>query len=218
MRPLADQIPPGGLPHERLLPLARALATRLVLDHALDLPRGDLHPDLVLWDGAAAVELPDPPRPRTPPDPPPELTGAAAISAAGFFAPEQSALSPPSVRADLFVAGTILYLAATGEHPFADERADQIAANIQSHDPTPPGRVRDGLPLAWDGIVMNCLHKDPRMRYASALDLERDVRALPLSAPPGTGRRMPRRLHLGRLVAALAALAALGLLLFRLLA
>jgi len=207
LHPLARQIPAQGLPRDALLRFARAFCRRAAIDHALDQRRGDLHPDHILWDGGDQVELPEPPRALPVPDPLPDLDGDGAERAVGFFAPEQLRGEPATVRSDVFAAGVVLYLAATGEHPFADRDADTIATNIQGYHPPQPGRARRDLPMDWDGLVMICLHKEPPMRFASLLDVEREVERIASHPLGGTPRRRHRRVDWLRVAAAAALLA-----------
>jgi hypothetical protein len=209
LRPLSEQIPRQGLPPDALLALARGLSQRAALDHALDQRRGDLHPDHILWDGGTQVELAEPPRPLAVPSPIPDLSGAAAERAVGFFAPEQLRGEPPTVRSDVFSTGVVLYLAATGEHPFADRDAEAIATNIERYHPPQPGRERRDLSMDWDGLVMICLHKEPPMRFASLLDVEREVERIAAHPLGGTPRRRHRRVDWRRVALALLVVAAL---------
>ena len=218
VRPLAEQIPPQGLPLDRLIAFGCAFAARLASDHALDIARGDLHPERIRWDGDATVELADPPAPAVVPDPLPDLQDGAALAAVGYFAPEQLAGRPVTVRSDMFVAGVILWQLATGSHPFADQRAHEIVSNIQGFHPPQPGRSRELLPIEWDQMCMISLHKEPEMRLASALDLERLMRQLAAHPTRGTRRdRQPRKLRLGRLLFVLLAVLAVTLVLTRIL-
>jgi serine/threonine protein kinase len=214
VRPLSEQIPPKGLPVDRLIAFGCAFAARLSSDHALDVARGDLHPDRILWDGDRTVELAETPVPARVPDPLPDVEGPAALAAVGYLAPEQLLGQPITVRTDMFVVGIILWQVATGAHPFADQRCHEIVSNIESFHPPQPGRTRDHLPIEWDQMCMISLHKEPPMRLASALDLETLMKQLAAHPTRGTRRdRQPRKLRLGRLLFAVLAAAAITLLL-----
>ncbi len=107
------------------------------------------------------------------------LTGPFAIrGTVGYMAPEQAAGKPVDTRADQFAFGVMLYEMVSGRRPFDRETAIQTLADILEAEPRPLGKVCPAAPPALASIVHRCLQKDPRERYASTLDLARDLRDL----------------------------------------
>ncbi len=189
MKTLSAYVRTAPLTTAELLAFALAFSDRLALDHATDVSHGDLHPENILWDGDQTVEFAE---------------RGEDSSDVGYLAPEQcGAPGELGPRSDVFAAGTILYEAATGEHPFADPTShDDTAwiANIRSYTPRPPGHIRSELAVEWDGILACCLHKEANQRFASALDLHAQIRRLQVSG--GTPRKNPFQPRWGRIVAA----------------
>jgi hypothetical protein len=95
-----------------------------------------------------------------------------------YMAPEQAAGQASSVGpgADIYALGAILYEMLTGRPPFKGASAIETIQQVLNEDPVPPGRLRSRLPKDLELICLKCLEKDPRRRYATALDLAADLR------------------------------------------
>ncbi|HSK01077.1 MAG TPA: protein kinase [Kofleriaceae bacterium] len=78
-------------------------------------------------------------------------------------------------RSDVFSIGTILYELTTGRLPFTDETEYGILNQIVNRDAEPPGRLVTGYPPALEAIAMRALARDPDQRYATALEMQKDV-------------------------------------------
>ena len=158
--------------------------------------------------------------------PPPRTTAGAVLGTVGYMAPEQARGRSVDFRADQFAFGAILYEMATGKQAFHRETPAQTLSAI-IEDPFEPLAVQNpGFPPPARWIVERCLEKDPDARYASTLDLARELRTVrdhveeapsssvsgpPAAAPaapsgPPSGTRRPWR---RRVLIAAGALAAL---------
>jgi tetratricopeptide (TPR) repeat protein len=97
----------------------------------------------------------------------PTLPGVA-LGTVAYMSPEQLQGGSIDHRSDLWAFGALLYEALTGQSPFA---APQIPAQLQrilNEDPTPVTNLRSDAPDDLCRIIENCLHKDPRDRFATA--------------------------------------------------
>jgi serine/threonine-protein kinase len=90
-------------------------------------------------------------------------TGAVSLAAFHYLAPEQVESSglAPDHRADLYAVGAIFQEMLTGRPP--------------SGKFTLPSQTNGALPPETDVIVLKCLARNPRERYATALDLLADL-------------------------------------------
>jgi Flp pilus assembly protein TadD len=110
-------------------------------------------------------------------------------------------------RDDIFSLGIVFYEMLTAQHPF---RADSFLATsdrIRHEVPVPLGHLNPQIPGRLEGLVAKMLAKDPAERYANALQLLADLRALEQGEPrPVTLRAVLRRWVRRRKVAVLAIL------------
>jgi eukaryotic-like serine/threonine-protein kinase len=95
----------------------------------------------------------------------------------GFLSPEQASgavtnVGPP---ADVYSLGAVLYECLTGRPPFVGPDPVQTVLRALTDEPIPPSRLAGKLPADLDTIVLKCLEKSPRRRYASAAALADDL-------------------------------------------
>jgi eukaryotic-like serine/threonine-protein kinase len=160
-----------------------------ILDFGLVKLRGDGSGGHEQWFDSAAPTWPDSPSPQT--------AVGAVLGTAGYMSPEQARGRAVDHRSDQFALGAILYELATGRQAFHRETPAQTIAAIIDATPEPLATVNPALPAPARWIIERCLAKDPAERYASTLDLARELRnvreRLPevgsSSAPPAAAGR-----------------------------
>ena len=107
-----------------------------------------------------------------------------------YMSPEQAAgrhdASGPAT--DVYGLGTMLYECLTGQVPFVATSVVETLDLIRSAEPRSPRRLQPSVPRDLETVCLNCLHKDPARRYATALavadDLRRFLDGEPIAARP----------------------------------
>ncbi|MCS7207981.1 MAG: PASTA domain-containing protein [Fimbriimonadales bacterium] len=97
---------------------------------------------------------------------------------AAYTAPELFQGGAPSIASDLYACGVLLFEMIAATPPFTGETPASIA-EAHLNAPIPSLRQRNpAAPRTVEGIVTKCLQKDPTMRYATALQLLNDLKAV----------------------------------------
>ncbi len=162
----------------------------------------------------------------TDPDDPRLTLSDEVLGSPAYMSPEQilSARSADA-RSDVWSLGVVLHQLVTGKLPFASANAVEMVRLVRKGTPAPPSTQRAGLPLAFDGVVMRCLEKDPALRYPSTAALAEAlgpfVRGVapashsptptPAPTPTPPSRRLPVAIAIAIAVAVGLALAAAAL-------
>jgi eukaryotic-like serine/threonine-protein kinase len=108
-----------------------------------------------------------------------------------YMSPEQLRGDPLDVRADVYSAGAVLYEAATGRPPFAQQGLVCLIDAVLHVEPKRPRELNPALSPGFDELVMTALAKDASARFGST----RDMRAALLRSLPSVtdrSRRAPR--------------------------
>ncbi len=130
-----------------------------------------------------------------------ETRSGALLGTPAYMAPEQAAgrLHDFSPATDVHALGVILYEMLVGRPPYCGETALETFTQISAWDPTPPRRLRPGVPRDLEAICLKCLEKDPRRRYPDGGALAEDVRRF-LAGVPTRARPDRRRDRIGAVV------------------
>ncbi|HTI39076.1 MAG TPA: serine/threonine-protein kinase [Vicinamibacterales bacterium] len=226
---LTSCIPDGGMPIDRLLPVAIAIADAVAAAHRAGIVHRDLKPaNVMLAAPGSRVKVLDFGLARLHgatlnPD---AATGTAPITDVGhiagtiaYMSPEQAEGREVDARSDIFSMGVMLFEMATGHRPFTGDSSISVITAILRDTPPVVSDVKPALPIEFARIVRRCLQKEPDRRYQTAVDLrnaleevkqDSDSGILPSgSALPARARTARRWIPLGAAVA-VGALGALG--------
>jgi serine/threonine-protein kinase len=97
-----------------------------------------------------------------------------------YMSPEQIEGRPLDVRSDLYSLGVTVYHLLAGEPPFQGETALQLAMQHLRHPPTPLKESAPDVPPALAAVVEKMLAKDPAERFATAQEMLRTLRNVPI--------------------------------------
>ncbi|MDR1612280.1 MAG: serine/threonine protein kinase [Planctomycetota bacterium] len=129
-----------------------------------------------------------------------------------YIPPEQAAgkVNEINERSDVYAMGAVLYEMLIGRPPFIGFTQFELLRRVINQEPPAPRSANPRIHRDVDTMVMKCLEKDPRRRYASAKAFADDCRAFlkgeVIAARPATlGYRLRRALTRRPLLSALAA-------------
>jgi WD40 repeat protein/predicted Ser/Thr protein kinase len=96
-----------------------------------------------------------------------------------YMAPEQAAGQTNKIKeqTDVWGLGVLLFELLTGRLPFLGKGREELTRQILHDSPPDPCDLRRDLDRGLGRIVLRCLEKDPKKRYASAAALAEALRA-----------------------------------------
>jgi len=185
-QPLDRVIPEGGLPVERIVEIAGALADALAAAHEKGIMHRDLKPANVMVTSEGRVKVLDFGLAKETRTNPSEATMSLAgrtqagvvMGTPAYMSPEQVVGRELDHRTDIFSLGVMLHEMATGKRPFGGHSSAELTSAILRDTPPLVTDLRAELPGDLARIIRRCLEKDPRHRVQTARDVANEFRDL----------------------------------------
>ena len=185
-------IPEGGLPFERIIEIAGALADALAAAHEKGIMHRDLKPANVMVTNDGRVKVLDFGLAKeTRAEVNENTLSLAGRTQAGVVMGTPAYMSPEQVvgraldhRTDIFSLGVMLHEMATGQRPFVGHSSAELTSAILRDTPQPVTDLRAELPADLARIIRRCLEKEPRHRVQTARDVANEFRDLAQQRAP----------------------------------
>jgi serine/threonine protein kinase/signal transduction histidine kinase len=173
---LADKLRGGALPLHEAAAIVATLAQAVGAVHKQGFVHRDLKPTNVLLTADGQLKITDFGLANTFIDAARTQSGTI-VGTPAYMAPEQASGEHHLVGAatDIYALGVILYECLTGRRPFVADSWREMIQQIRAAEPTPPSRLRSGVPHNLEAICLKCLRKKPDQRYTTAADLAADL-------------------------------------------
>ena len=186
--PSLDRLIPGnGLPVDRIVEIAGALAEALAAAHEKGILHRDLKPANVMVTNEGRVKVLDFGLAKNVGA---ESSDGATLTSAGrtqagvvmgtpaYMSPEQVSGRALDHRSDIFSLGVVLHEMATGRRPFDGVSSAELISSILRDTPVSVTEQRPDLPSDLARVIRRCLEKDPRYRVQTARDVGNEFRDL----------------------------------------
>ncbi len=97
-------------------------------------------------------------------------TAGAVMGTIPYAPPEQAAgkIDQITERSDVYSMGAVLYEMVTGRPPFTGFTQFELMRRVINQEPLSPRQFNPKVHRDVETIILKCLEKDPRRRYASA--------------------------------------------------
>ena len=92
-----------------------------------------------------------------------------------FMSPEQIS-GESQIASDVWALGIVMYAVYTGYLPFYHDNEKILMDLILTTEPRPPREVEPDIPVELERIILKCLKKDPKERFADAGILKATIR------------------------------------------
>jgi HAMP domain-containing protein/predicted Ser/Thr protein kinase len=162
--------------------IARQISRGLQAAHEQGIIHRDIKPGNVLIDHKGEVKLMDFGIARMAEAPEAMTQAGLIVGTPHYMSPEQvqgKALDP---RSDVYSMGVMIYEMVVGRRPFESTSLTGVLTAHITEKPIPPIEVRPEVSREVNAIILRCLEKDPKARYADAGVLLHDLDGVQLTA------------------------------------
>ncbi len=101
--------------------------------------------------------------------------GRSLLGSVYYSSPEQARGSSASAQSDIYSLGVVFYELVTGTVPFSGESPISVALKHLQEEFVPPREIVPDIPGEVEMIIFRSMHKEPHLRYASAVELRNEL-------------------------------------------
>lgn len=179
---LLDEAPGRQVAPRVAMGIGRQISRGLQAAHEQGIIHRDIKPGNVLIDHKGEVKLMDFGIARMAEAPEAMTQAGLIVGTPHYMSPEQvqgKALDP---RSDVYSMGVMIYEMVVGRRPFESSSLTGILTAHITEKPVPPIELRPEVGREINAIILRCLEKDPKARYADAGELLQDLDGVQVGA------------------------------------
>jgi HAMP domain-containing protein/predicted Ser/Thr protein kinase len=158
--------------------VSRQICRGLQVAHEQGIIHRDIKPQNVLIDHKGEVKLMDFGIARMAEAPEAMTQAGLIVGTPHYMSPEQVQGKQLDPRSDVYSMGVLIYEMLVGRRPFESSSLTGVLTAHITEKPKPPIELRPEIGRDINAIVMKCLEKDPKSRYANAGELLHDLDSL----------------------------------------
>ncbi len=163
----------GHLSPRQAVGLAIQVCDALAAAHADNLIHRDIKPQNIIISDGNTVKLTDFGIAKIVAD---DLTKTMSIfGTSHYVSPEQAQGKILDYRSDIYSLGIVMYEMLTGDVPFRGGSSIDISLRHISEKPVLPSKIIRDIPKKIEQILLQCLEKNPDMRYRDISALKKDL-------------------------------------------
>jgi serine/threonine-protein kinase len=172
---LMDEAPARQMPARATIGITRQICRGLHAAHEQGIIHRDIKPQNVLIDAKGEIKLMDFGVARMAEAPEAMTQAGLIVGTPHYMSPEQVQGKQLDARTDVYAMGVLLYELVAGRRPFESSSLTGILTAHITEKPKPPIELRADIGRELNAIILRCLEKDPKARYADAGALLADL-------------------------------------------
>jgi serine/threonine-protein kinase len=172
---LLEEAPQRQMPSRAAVGISRQICRGLQAAHEQGIIHRDIKPQNVLIDAKGEVKLMDFGIARMAETPEAMTQAGLIVGTPHYMSPEQVQGSQLDSRSDVYSMGVLIYEMLAGRRPFESSSLTGVLTAHITEAPKPPIDLRADIGREINAIVLRCLAKNPRDRYADAGALLADL-------------------------------------------
>jgi eukaryotic-like serine/threonine-protein kinase len=179
---MLDEAPKRQMAPRLAVGVSRQICRGLHAAHEQGIIHRDIKPGNVLIDAKGEVKLMDFGIARMAETPEAMTQAGLIVGTPHYMSPEQVQGKPLDARTDVYAMGVLIYEMLAGKRPFESSSLTGVLTAHIMEPPKPPIDVRPEIGSQLNAIVLRCLAKNPKERYADAGALLADLERVQLQA------------------------------------